>query len=81
MKKYIMIKDDRAYCGNCGKNKVFLLCPDDIDTSAPAFYVCDNCKAISQVAVGPINWKIKSPPPPPLAVSVADTVDMKDRLA
>lgn len=51
--EYIIQKDEKAFCGACGKN-VHLLCHEQMLRDKPAFYVCFHCGTVGEVGVGKV---------------------------
>ena len=54
---YVLQQCDSSWCKNCS-TKVLLLTSRDGRPEA-SFYICFNCRCISEVGVGPVNKAIK----------------------
>lgn len=57
--KYILQTADGTVCAQCNNREVYLLCPEDMAFTLPAFYICLKCHFIGQIGVGEVPYESK----------------------
>ena len=56
---YVIQPTDKSFCMKCG-NPLHLLCDKDL-RDKPAFYICFNCKQVTEVGKGVISEPVDEP--------------------